>query len=206
MTELSPDRIGRVTASRIADMLAKTKSGWSASRDNYMAELITERLTGKRAAGYVNAAMQWGLDTEAEAKAAYSFYADANISDLGFVRHPEIVMAGATPDGGIGQTGLIELKCPLTATHLKTLRGAEVDGSYIKQMQFQMACTGRQWCDFVSYDPRLPEHLRLFVKRVKRDPEAIKEIEEQAVIFLEEIDKAITDLNKRYGGSKKVAA
>lgn len=211
MTELSPERIGRVTASRIADMLARTKTGWSTSRDNYAAELIACRLTKKPAPeGYVSAAMQWGTDTEAEAKAAYSFYADAEISvigdQFGFVIHPNIVMAGATPDGAIGKVGLIQVKCPLTANHLKTLRGAEIDGGYVKQMQFEMACTGRQYCDFVSYDPRMPEHLRLFVKRIKRDQEAIDELEKQTVIFLKELDKALADLNKQYGGSKKVAA
>lgn len=189
-------RLGRVTASRIADLTASTKSGWSASRKNYMAELVAERLTGVGAAGFTNAAMQWGTETEPQARAAYSFIHDAEVSEVGFVGHPHIPMAGASPDGLVGDAGLIEIKCPNTATHIETVLGAEVPGKYVSQMQFQMACTGRRWCDFVSFDPRMPENLRLFARRVNRDEDVIAAIEEAVRVFLAEVERTVAALNK----------
>ena len=162
-------RIGKVTASRVADVLAKTKTGYSATRDNYMAQLVCERLTGEKGESFTNAAMQHGTDTEPLARAAYESLKDVLVDEVGFVPHPSIIMAGASPDGLVGDDGLLEIKCPNTATHIETLLSQTVPSKYNTQMQFQMACTDRSWCDFVSFDNRLPQELQLFVKRVPRD-------------------------------------
>ena len=187
-------RIGKVTASRVADVIAKTKTGYSASRDNYMAQLVCERLTGQKSESFSNAAMQHGTDTEPLARAAYEAFQDILVDEVGFVPHPTIKMAGASPDGMVGDDGLLEIKCPNTATHIETLLSQSVPGKYNTQMQFQMACTGRQWCDFVSFDNRLPEELQLFVKRVPRDNMYIRLMEEEIVKFLNELDIKIAQL------------
>lgn len=191
-------RCGRVTASRIAEIVAKTKSGYSASRANYMAQLVAERLTGTVGEAFTNAAMQWGTDTEPQARIAYEFYTDAMVAEIGFVPHPNIPEAGASPDGLIGNDGLVEIKCPQTATHIDTLLGSTVPGKYVTQIQWQLACTGRQWCDFVSFDPRLPESMRLYVERVKRDDDRIKGLEEEVVSFLVELRDKVHRLRSKY--------
>lgn len=189
-------RIGKVTASRVADIIAKTKSGYSASRDNYMAQLVCERLTNQKAESFTNAAMQHGTETEPLARAAYEALKDVLVDEVGFVPHPSIKMAGASPDGLVGDDGLLEIKCPNTATHIDTLLNQSVPTKYFTQMQFQMACTGRKWCDFVSFDNRLPEELQLFVKRVPRDDVYIKIMEAEIVQFIAELDKKIEKLMK----------
>jgi putative phage-type endonuclease len=189
-------RIGKVTASRVADVIAKTKTGYSASRDNYMAQLVCERLTGQKGESFSNAAMQHGTDTEPLARAAYEALQDVLVDEVGFVPHPTIEMAGASPDGLVGADGLLEIKCPNTATHIETLLSQGVPGKYNTQMQFQMACTGRKWCDFVSFDNRLPAELQLFVKRVPRDEVFIRLIEAEIVQFLAELDDKINKLMK----------
>lgn len=191
-------RLGAVTASRVADVVAKTSKGWGAGRANYMAQLIAERLTGERQETFTSAAMQHGTDTEDEARDAYAFYRDATVIEAPFVPHPSIAEAGASPDGFVGDDGLLELKCPNTATHLDTLERENVPSKYIKQMQWQMACTGRKWVDFASYDPRLPEPMRLFVKRVDRDDEMIADLENAVADFLEEVRKRVSDMRKRF--------
>lgn len=188
-------RIGKATASRISDVIAQTRSGWGASRGNYMAELIAERLTGTPAEQYTNSAMKWGSETEPQAKAAYSFFYDAEIIEVGFIPHPTIEMAGASPDGLIAPDGLIEVKCPNTATHIETLLGATIPDKYIVQMQFQMACTGAKWCDFVSFDPRMPARISLYVKRIPRDDKRIAELDALVNGFLAELDAKVTALN-----------
>ena len=189
-------RVGKVTASRVADVIAKTKTGYSATRDNFMAQLVCERLTGQKGESFSNAAMQHGTDTEPLARAAYEAYADVLVDEVGFVPHPSIEMAGASPDGLVGDDGLLEIKCPNTATHIETLLNQSVPGKYNTQMQFQMACTGRKWCDFVSFDNRLPAELQLFVKRVPRDEVFIRLIEAEIVQFLAELDDKINKLMK----------
>lgn len=196
-------RLGKVTASRVSDVMARTKTGYSASRANYMAELICERLTGQPAERFTSAAMQWGTDTEPHAKAAYAFMRDAAIEDVGFVLHSTISDFGASPDGLVGSDGLVEIKCPNTATHIDMLLNDGVEGKYLIQMQVQMACTGRLWCDFVSFDPRLPVDMQLFVKRIKRDEDWISEIEKEVSAFLGEIAKKMDALHNRFS---KVAA
>jgi putative phage-type endonuclease len=187
-------RVGKVTASRVADVCAKTKTGWGASRKNYMAELVAERLTGVPAQQYVNQAMQWGTDTEPQARAAYEFFSDATVREVGFIPHPSIPDSGASPDGEVADDGLLEIKCPNTATHIETVLGGCVPDKYVMQMQWQMACTGRQWCDFVSFDPRLPEGVNLFIRRIKRDDKAIAHIEEAVREFLTELDATVKTL------------
>ncbi len=192
-------RLGKVTASRVADVVARTKTGYGASRANYMAQLIAERLTDTPAESYTNAAMQHGVDTEPEARAAYEFYQGVTVQQVAFVPHPQIDQAGASPDGLVGEDGLVEIKCPNTATHLETLLGQAVPAKYETQMQFQMACTGRQWCDFVSYDPRMPENMRLFIKRLPRDDKRIAELESEIAAFLLEMAVKLSQLNSLYG-------
>jgi putative phage-type endonuclease len=192
-------RLGKVTASRVSDVIAKTKSGYSTSRANYAAQLIAERLTGVPAESYTNAAMQHGTDTEPEARAAYEFYQGVQVEEVAFVPHPRIDQAGCSPDGLVNQDGLVEIKCPNTATHLETLLGQSVPGKYEAQMQFQMACTGRKYCDFVSYDPRMPENMRLFIKRVLRDDKRIEELETEIAGFLLELAVKLSQLTSIYG-------
>lgn len=192
-------RLGRVTASRVADVVARTKTGYGASRANLMAELICERLTGQPTPTFVSAAMQHGTETEPEARAAYEFYQGVTVEEIAFVPHPQIDQAGASPDGLVGDDGLVEIKAPNTATHLETLLGQAVPGKYITQIQFQLACTGRRWADFVSYDPRMPENMKLFIKRVERDDVHIKELEAEVAAFLLEMAVKLSELNSLYG-------
>lgn len=181
-------RRGKATASKIADIMAVTKSGPAASRKNYMAKLLVERLTGLTADSYTSPEMQWGTDTEPLARAAYEERTFNNVETCGFIMTPDGRRSGASPDGLVGADGLIEIKCPNTATHIETLLGGIIDRKYILQMQFQMYATGRKWCDYVSFDPRMPERLRLFIKRVNRDEGIIKDIVESVRVFLEELD------------------
>lgn len=191
-------RCGKVTASKISDIMARTKSGYSASRANYMAQLIAERLTGTVAESYTNSAMQWGKDQEANAAAMYAFMRDCDLTTVGLALHPTIDMSAASPDRLVGSDGLVEIKCPNTATHLDTLLGASIDGKYIKQMQWQMVCCERAWCDFVSYDPRLNAELQMFVSRVYRDNDMIAALEHEVRNFLIEIDEKIENLKRLY--------
>lgn len=191
-------RAGKVTASRVADVIAKTKTGYGASRANYMAELIAERLTGETAEKFTNAAMQWGTDKEPEARDLYAFMTDAEVEQVGFVEHPSLNDCGASPDGLVGEDGLVEIKCPNTATHIDTLIGQAVPAKYVTQMQWQMACTGRQWCDFVSYDPRLPESMRIFIKRVERDQSAIDDMSAEIIVFMVELREKVAKLQDLY--------
>lgn len=187
-------RCGSVTASRLGDLTAKTKSGYAASRANYMAQLVCERLTGMPQESFSNAAMQWGTDQEPIARAEYESLRIVFVDEMGFAQHPTIENAGASPDGLVGVNGLIEIKCPNTATHIETLLSGEPDAKYMKQMQWQMACTGRTWCDFVSFDPRMPENLRLFIKRVERDDKLIAELEGEVRKFLAELEEKCNKL------------
>lgn len=193
-------RLGKVTASRVADVVAKTKTGYSTSRANYMAELICERLTGMQGASFVNAAMQWGTDTEPTARSAYEAMSGSLVAETGFVPHTTVDMSGASPDGLVGDDGLVEIKCPITATHIETLLGETVPSKYITQMQWQMACTGRKWCDFVSFDPRMPANMQLYVKRVKRDDEFIAFLETEVSSFLIELDEKVSKLKEKFNG------
>jgi len=204
MDQRSPEwyaaRLGKVTASRVADVVAKTKTGYSTSRANYMAQLICERLTGVQGESYSSAAMQWGTDTEPMARSAYENFSGALVMETGLVPHQTIPMAAASPDGLIGSDGLVEIKCPITATHIETLLGQSTPGRYVTQMQWQMACTGRKWCDFVSFDPRMPESMQLFVERIARNDETISLLEREVMMFLGELDEKVGQLKEKYNG------
>jgi putative phage-type endonuclease len=199
-------RLGKATASRIAHIVAKTKSGPSALRVNYAAELIAERLTGTPTPNFVSAPMQWGIDHEAQAKALYADRCGLLVGEAEFLDHPEIMWSGASPDGYVDEDGLVEVKCPNTATHLDALLGAAIPGDHLIQMQWQMACTGRGWCDYVSFDPRLPLRMQLHVRRVQRDVSHIIELETEVSAFLAEIAERVERLGTLYGRQEAEAA
>jgi putative phage-type endonuclease len=166
---------------------------------NLMAALIAERLTGVPADSYTNAAMQWGTEKEPEARAVYEFMHGVTVEQIGFVDHPTIDMAGCSPDGLVGVDGLVEIKCPNTATHIDTLLGQKIPQKYEYQMQFQMACTGRKWCDFVSFDPRMPGDMQFFVKRLSRlEDDRMADFEKQIRDFLTELEAKLAALVSRY--------
>lgn len=184
------ERLGHVTASRMADVQA---SVGTAARRNYMTQLIAERLTGQQQESYVNHFMQWGTDTEPAARAAYQA-AHELVDETGFVKHPLIRWFGASPDGLVGRHGLVEIKCPATSTHLDWVLDGKVPAKHKPQMLAQLACTGRAYVDFVSFDPRLPEDLRLFVVRFEPDEVQIKETENKVKKFLAEVEESINKL------------
>lgn len=187
-------RLGKVTASRVADVLAKIKSGESASRRNYKIQLVSERLTGEKQETYINQAMQDGIDREFYAREKY-VQQFGEVEEVGFVKHPTLE-AGASPDGMVGDDGIIEIKCPMGSTHTETLMTQDVPSKYVPQIQFQLLVTGRKWCDFVSYNPMFPEHLQVFVKRVEADPVYQKELESEVKQFLGEVDDVINKLKE----------
>lgn len=185
-------RVGKLTASRMADVLA---SNTTAARRNYLAQLVAERLTGAVGESFSNAAMAWGTEHEPLARAEYEILTDSSVDQVSFVDHPSIAWCGASPDGLIGDDGLIEIKAPNTATHIDYLLGQKPPAKYVPQMALQLACTGRQWCDFVSYDCRLPEEYRLFVVRYTPEPAYLETIDKEARAFLQEVAETIERLN-----------
>lgn len=189
--EWKRERLGHVTASRISDVMAKVKTGEAKTREKYRYEIVTQRLTNEIQDGYVNEAMSWGTEQEPYARMAYEAKTGNFVTQVGFIKHEGIYWVGASPDGLVGDTGLIEIKCPNTATHLKTLESGKAPTEYYGQMQMQMWVTGREWCDFVSYDPRLPDELRYFCVRVHRDEEYLKEMEADVLQFLYEVEETI---------------
>lgn len=186
-------RCGVVTASRFADVLATIRSGEAAARYNYKAEIIAERLTNCPATSFTTTAMQWGTNHEPEAREVYHLVTGHRVEEVGLVKHATLA-AGASPDGLVETDGLIEIKCPNTATHIATILEGKVPRKYLPQIQGQMWITGRKWCDFISYDPRLNDKLAFFMVRVERDEEYIKKLEEQIVLFLEEVDELLKEL------------
>ncbi|ENL9261136.1 YqaJ viral recombinase family protein [Salmonella enterica] len=199
MLQRSPEwfaaRCGKVTASRLYDVMARTKSGYAASRQNYMAELICQRLTGKPEEGFTNAAMMRGTELEPVAREMYALNEfDAVISEVGLIDHPTIAGFAASPDGLVNDDGLIEIKCPNTWTHLQTLKTGVPKHQYLLQMHAQMMCTGRKWCDFVSFDDRLPPELAYFKTRINFDEVLAEEIEQEVVKFLTELETEIQNI------------
>lgn len=190
-------RLGKVTASRVADVLSKGKSGESAGRKNYRTELVVQRLTGQPGEYFTNAAMEWGTATEPMARVAYEATMGIFVNQVAFIDHPRIVNFGCSPDGLIGDDGLLEIKCPNSSTHIEYLTDDKPPAKYIPQMQCQMAVMGSKWCDFVSFDPRLPNDLQLFVVRLERDEEYIKAMEAEVEKFLSEVDEMFTKLKER---------
>lgn len=195
-------RLGKVTASRIADVMAQGRSGEAVSRKNYRAELVAERLTGERAEGFTSAAMQHGIDTEPQARAAYEWDQGVEVVECGLINHPLIAMSAASPDGLVGDAGLVEIKCPNTATHIDLIETGKIDRKYLFQMQWQMACTERAWCDFVSFDPRLGEagYWRI---RVERDDKMIADISAEVTDFLAGVDAMESGLREKFGIARR---
>jgi putative phage-type endonuclease len=191
-------RCGSLGASQINEALATTKTGWGASRENLKNRIIAERLTGIPTETFKNAAMEWGSFQEDNARKAYEAATGTFVEEMGIAMHPTLKHTHASPDGLVDDDGLIEIKCPNTTTHIETLKSQKVPTKYMNQMLWQMRCTDRKWCDFVSFDPRLPENLQLFVKRVERDNEALLELEAKVADFLVEVDREIADLNERF--------
>jgi putative phage-type endonuclease len=187
-------RCGFLGASRIGDVMAKTKSGPSASRANLMAQLVAERLTGKPQDSFSSDAMKLGTENEPFARAAYEEFADVLVDQTGFCLHPDIPWTGASPDGLVNTHGLVEIKCPNTATHIDFLLKGIPKSQYVYQMLWQMECTGRDWCDFASFDPRMPEKLQLKVVRIERNL-ALDDIREEVRQFLAEVESMVVKLN-----------
>lgn len=190
-------RLGKVTASKVADVMATTKSGPAASRQNYMMELLCQRLTGRIEEGFTNAAMQRGSELEPVARSAYEARNGLFVTEVGLIDHPTLEGFAASPDGLVGDDGLIEIKCPNTATHVAFLRTGKPDGKYVWQMQAQMACTGRAWCDFVSFDDRLPEPLQFASVRIMRDDDKIADMLAGVAAFLKELADLEAEMRER---------
>mgnify|MGYP003335657863 FL=1 len=189
-------RVGKVSASRMADLLAKTKTGFSASRAKYMAQLLCERMTGQPTEFFITPAMQRGTEIEPVARAAYEAENLVSVEQVAWVEHPSISLAGCSPDGCVGEHGLIEIKCKEIHNHLDSILNDRIDPDHQAQMMWQMACTGRQWCDYVCFDDRAPEGLQLFVKRLHRDEEKIKAMEDEVIKFLKDLEDMIQKLNE----------
>lgn len=190
-------RLGKATASRVADITARTKKGEaSASRQNYLTELLLERITGFPTRTFQSDAMRYGQEMEPLARAAYAFDYDYEVEQIAFATHPSIEMAGASPDGLVGNLGLLEIKCFQPAMHLEVLLSDTVPSEYVKQIQFQLACTEREWCDFCAYNPSFPPAAKMFVKRIPRDDAMIADLEREVRAFLADLDKKLEELNR----------
>lgn len=188
-------RLGKATASRISDVMAKGKSGApSATRARYLAELVLERITGKRQDGFTSKSMQVGIEREPDAADRYTFLTGEPICEVGFVLHPTIDYSGASPDRLAGADGLVQFKCPEAHTHLAYIRGETLPRDYLLQVQWEMACTKAAWCDFASYHPEFPISKRMHIRRIKRDPVIIVEAEKAVREFLAEVDAAYVEL------------
>ena len=191
-------RLGHVTASRMSDVLAKGKAGEAVTRQKYRMQIIAERISGRVAESFTSAAMEWGVEQEKFARIRYEADTGYFVDEAEFCNHPTIKWLGASPDGTIsGVSGLIEIKCPNTQTHLGYRLDNKPPAAYINQMQCQMWVTGADWCDFVSYDPRVPEHLQLFISRLQRDNDLIAKMEIETIKFLSEVDDAIKQLENK---------
>ena len=196
-------RVGRVTASRIADVMAKGKGGEAQTRLNYKWQLVAEVMTGQSQEDrFFSQAMAWGVEQEPFARAAYEIQTGGLVENVGLVAHPAIPRCAASPDGLVGLDGLLEIKCPKTPTHLEYMEKGNIPGHYQLQMLWQMACTGRSWVDFATFDPRLPDELQLFVMRFPRDQARIDAIESEVQKFWNEIDEIIETLRKRRDGKR----
>lgn len=190
-------RAGKVTASRMDDVIAKIKTGEAAARRDYRAQIVAELLTGvPQDSDYINAEMQWGIDQEPFARSAYEIATDTLVDQVGLVLHPSIERSAASPDGLVDTDGCLELKCPKTATHLQYLLDGIVPAKYQPQMYWQMACTERKWNEFISFDPRLPMKMRLFRARLNRDDAKIKELEREVISFLGDVDKMLETVRR----------
>lgn len=198
--EWAQARCGMVTASRCGDVVAMKKGVELAARRNYRSELTCEILTGVPYPQYISKEMQWGIDQEPFARAAYELQKDVLVETCGFILHPGVDRFGASPDGLVGEDGLIQIKCPNTSTHLAWMLSGSIPVEHMPQMLGEMSCTQRAWCDFVSYDPRLPEHLQLYVRRFVRDAKLIAVLEREVEHFNQELDELLAALPQKPQG------
>jgi putative phage-type endonuclease len=182
-------RLGKVTASGVADVLAKTKTGVSASRGNYLIKLAIQRVTGVVEESYTNDAMQWGKDNEPQARVAYEVASGNFVDQVAFVDHPTIAWFGASPDGLINQDGLVEIKCMQPKGHWEVIKTKEIPKNYWIQQQAQLSCTNREWNDYVGFNPIFPDKSQLFIKRTYRDEVFISKMETEIKKFLEEVEE-----------------
>jgi len=189
-------RLGKATGSRISDIVARTKTGYAASRDDYMFQLVVERLTGVNTPSFSSSAMEWGVEQEQYARSAYEAQMGVLVTEVGSIDHPRIPMSSASPDGLVGDKGMVEIKCPMTKNHLNMFLGQPIAKGYKDQMMWQMAVTGRKWVDYVSFDPRCPAGLQLFIQTVERDDEYIATLESEVVKFLNEVEVKEKELRR----------
>lgn len=188
-------RLGKVTASQLANVLMKPAT---AGYQNYMARLVCERLTGSPTETFQSPAMLHGTETEPQARAMYEMETGLEVSEVGFIDHPTLAMSGASPDGLVGDNGLVEIKCPQPTGHIAALTGAKIKRDYLLQMQWQMLCTDRKWCDFVSFCPSLPAEMQIHIQRVDHDADLAEELTQGVTAFLAAIDDKMTTLTKLY--------
>jgi putative phage-type endonuclease len=188
------ERAGKVTASALSNVMMKKDA---AGYQNYMAQLICERLTGQPVETFKSAAMDHGTETEPQARAFYELESGLTVSECGFIPHPLIEKSGASPDGLVGELGLVEIKCPQPAKHIKNLMGGTIDRTYVLQMQWQMECTGREWCDFVSFNPSFPDHLKISIRRVEADLDMQSDLRLAVQAFLAETELKMQALEAR---------
>lgn len=200
------EKAGHASASHANDILAKIKSGEAASRRRYRTQLVIERLTGEPATSFVTPPMQWGIDVEPQARIAYEVATGEIVIEQPFIKHPEIKWCGCSPDGFVGDDGMVQFKCPDTHTHISYLLAGVVPTDYYAQMQFEMWVTRREWSDFVSFDPRVPEHLRLFTVRLHRDGAYLMTLETEVRKFLTEVERDHQKLMERGNGKRLHAA
>lgn len=182
-------RRGRVTASRCAELIAKVKTGKpAASRYNYLMELVSEHVTKRCVEHYVSPAMEWGIEQQPFAQAQYEMATDSTVESVGLIAHPSIDLFACSPDGIVGEFGLVEFKCPTDRVHLEYLEAGVVPEEYIPQLNAQLACMPeRHWNDFVSFNPNMPYGMQLFIRRHHRDKERIAELEAEVTAFLGEL-------------------
>ena len=191
-------RAGSLGASSIADALAKTKTGWGASRANLHSRIVTERLTGKPVETFVNSAMQRGTELEPQARAMYSLETGHDVSEVGIILHPSIKHSHCSPDGLIAGEGMVEIKCCGGPRHIELLSGGKPEDRYIKQCLWQLACTGRDWVDLAYFNPDFPAEMQLHVRRVDRDADLIAELESEVSAFLAEVAATVEQLTTTY--------
>ena len=187
-------RLGKVTASRIADVLSFTKKGESVARQRYKQELAKQRITGEKTEIQTNHHMERGITLEPVARQRYEVKTNTLVTEVGFYDHPTVPMSGASPDGVVGEDGLIEIKCPTDGNHLNTIASGNYPIRYFPQIQWQLACTNRLWCDFVSFSLDVPEDLQIYVKRIPRDDAFIEQTEKAVIQFLNEVDELVERL------------
>ena len=199
--EWMQDKVGHASASRMVDVMAKLKGkGEAAARRNYRIQLVAERLTNvSQEDTYVSPRMQWGIEQEAFARSEYEIRADCMTDLVGFGLHETIEHYGASPDGLVGKNGLLELKCPDTSTHITWILEGVVPEEHQPQMFAQMDVWERDWCDFVSFDPRVPKNLQLFTIRLPRDEMRIAELRDGVIQFNAEVDALIAKLREWKG-------